>query len=213
MTSIGRFRKSNNYVANETRWQSEKGEHLVSLYAARFEDQKVEELKPFPNCNILFAACWPEREPEHRNVVVGKYRYYHDLIDTSFELEAGKFWQQDTGAKLRIKRMFGDVSVHLTYKNTKRSGQEENQHIGIGFSIPLTPKKDHYNKYFQLRGKPQWNYTVSTLVGKSHNNLTPGTGDAARTFYNLDDNYFNGDRLSASYLYRNAERLKQVDLD
>ena len=109
-----------------------------------------------------------------------------------------------------MERMFGDVTFNLTYKSTKVTHQEENQFIGLGFSIPLTPRKDHSNRFIQVRGKPKWNYSVNTLIGKSHNLLTPRAADSARLFYNLDNSYANYDRLGQAYIYKNANRLKDA---
>jgi len=106
--------------------------------------------------------------------------------------------------------MFGDVTLTLSYKDTKIEDEESNKLIGLGFSIPLTPRKDYSNKYFQIRGKPKWEYSVNTLVGKDHNQLTPGTGDNAQLFYNLDSAFYNNDRLGKDYIYANSDRLKQA---
>ncbi|HCH70928.1 MAG TPA: hypothetical protein DE042_10805 [Colwellia sp.] len=210
MTSFGRYRDTYNYLANEVRWQSWGGSHKVNLVTARYENQNIAAIKPYAGCNILFIACWPQQELEQRDVIVGKYRYYNANLNASAELQLGQYWQQDKGVVFKVERMFGDVSLNLTYKNTKMDNEEANQFIGIGFSIPLTPRKDFNNKYVQVRGKPKWQYSVNTLVGKNHNNLTPGSGDSAKLFYNLDSNFYNNDRLSREYIYANSNRLKQA---
>ena len=209
MTSIGRFRDSYNYFANEVRWQSVGGSHKVNLLTARYENQLIAERKPYAGCNILFVACWPPEESQQRDVLIGKYKYYNAHLNATAQIQLGQYWQQDKGVVLKLERMFGDVSLILTYKNTKMDNEEANQFIGLGFSIPLTPRKDYNNKYFQVRGKPKWQYSVNTLVGEDHNNLTPGTADSAQQFYNLDSTFYNNDRLSSEYIYANAYRLKQ----
>ena len=210
MTFLGRYRDSYNYLANEIRWQNNDGTHRVNLLTAKYENQSVPERKPYFGCNILFSGCWPDKEPQEREVVVGMYRYYSADYDASIELRVGQFWQQDKGVVVQMERMFGDVTVNLTYKNTKVTDQEENQFIGLGFSIPLTPRKDHINRFVQVRGKPKWNYSVNTLIGKKANTLTPGTADSAQLFYNLDNSYANYDRLGEAYIYKNANRLKDA---
>ena len=210
MTFLGRYRDTYNYVANEMRWQSFDGGHKLNLLTARYENQIIPKITPYPGCNILFVRCWPAKEPQQRDVLIGKYRYYNAQLNASAELQVGQYWQQDKGVVLKIERLFGDVSLNLTYKNTKVDNEEANQFIGLGFSIPLTPRKDFNNKYFQVRGKPKWNYSVNTLVGKSHNQLTPGSGDSTQLFYNLDSAFYNNDRLSSEYIYANSNRLKQA---
>ena len=213
MTFAGRYRESYNFVANEIRWQNTDGSHRINLLTAKYENQEIAERKPYQGCNILFPACWPPEEEAEREVMMAMYRYYSSKFDASAEIRVGQYWQQDKGVIFKLERMFGDVTINLSYKNTKIDNEKANQFAGIGISIPLTPRKDHSNKYFQVRGIPKWNYTVDTLVGledKNLNDLTPGTGDSARMFYNLDNFYYNLDRLGKAYIYNNAERLKQA---
>ncbi|MEY8214980.1 MAG: hypothetical protein RPR97_10950, partial [Colwellia sp.] len=210
MASFGRYRDTYNYVANEVRWQSVGGSHKLNLLTASYENQIIADRKPYPDCNRLFLACWPKKESQQRDVVVAKYRYYNASFNTSAELQVGQYWQQDKGVVAKLERMFGDVTLNLTYKNTKVANEEANQFIGLGFSIPLTPRKDYNNKYFQVRGKPKWRYSVHTLVGESHNTITPGTGDNTQLFYNLDSAFYNDNRLSSEYIYENSNRLKQA---
>ena len=209
MTFAGRYRKSYNFVANEVRWQNGDGTHRVNLLTAKYENQDIAESQPYPGCNIIFIACWSPKGLAQREVMMGMYRYYSSKFDASAEIRYGQYWQQDKGVMLKLERLFGDVTVNLNYKNTKVDNQKSNQFIGLGFSVPLSPNKDHSNKYVQFRGKPNWNYTINSLVGEA-NVLTPGTGDTARMFYNLDNFYYNLDRLGKKYIYNNASRLKQA---
>jgi hypothetical protein len=210
MSSLGRYRETWDYYSNEVRWQSYGGSHKVNLFAARYENQETPERERYDGCNILFLACWKEPEATKRDVVIAKYLYYNAHFDASVELQVGQYWQQDKGVVVKLERMFGDVTLNLTYKDTKVANEQANQFIGLGFSIPLTPRKDYNNKYFQVRGKPKWRYSVNTLVGKNHNRLTPGSGDTTQRFYNLDSAFYNNNRLSSEYIYDNADRLKEA---
>ena len=210
MSSLGRYRDTYDYFSNEVRWQSYGGSHKVNLFTARYENQVTPEREHYQGCNILFPACWKEAEPQERDVVIAKYLYYNAHFDASAEVQVGQYWQQDKGVVVKLERMFGDVTLNLTYKDTKVDNVEANQFIGIGFSIPLTPRKDYNNKYFQVRGKPKWRYSVNTLVGKDHNRLTPGSGDTSQRFYNLDSAFYNNNRLSSEYIYGNSNRLRQA---
>jgi hypothetical protein len=210
MTFVGRYRDTYNYFANEVRWQSFGGSHKVNLLTARYENQITPEREHYNGCNILFPTCWKKTVPQQRDVIVAKYRYYNADFNASAEVQVGQYWQQDKGVVVKLERMFGDVTLNLTYKDTKSDNEEANQFIGLGFSIPLTPRKDYNNKYFQIRGKPKWQYSVNTLIGKNHNTLTPGTGDSTQLFYNLDSAFYNNNRLSSEYIYENANRLKEA---
>ncbi|MDP2561107.1 YjbH domain-containing protein [Psychrobium sp. 1_MG-2023] len=210
MTTVGRDRYDHDFVSNEIRWQSSNGAHRANVITSKYENQVVPPREHYQGCNILFAACWKPAEDPNRTVIVGEYRYYASKLNTSFEVQAGQFWQQDKGYILSLKRMFGDVIINMSYRDTKKDDIERNQFVGIGFSIPFTPRKDFNSKYFQVRGLPNWNYGISTLVGKSHNRLTPGSGDTGARFYNLDNAYFNYDRLNAAYIKNNAYRLQEA---
>ena len=210
MTFFGRYRDTYNYFANEMIWQSDGGSHKFNLLTASYENQIIPERNPFPDCNILFVRCYPAKSPQRRDVLIAKYRYYNAAFDTSAVLSVGQYWQQDKGVVFKIKRMFGDVSLNFIYKNTKVNNDKANQLVGLGFTVPLTPRKDYNNKYAQVRGRPQLAYSVNTLVGEDSNNLTPGTGDGARLFYNLDRAFYNNDRLSKEYIYANKDRLRQA---
>jgi len=210
MTFAGRYRKSYDFVANEIRWQNGDGTHRVNLLTAKYENRDIDTSQPYPNCNIIFLACWPAKSSAQREVMIGMYRYYSSTFDALAEIRYGQYWQQDKGVIFKLERLFGDVTVNINYRNTKVDNQEANEFIGLGFSVPLSPRKDHSNKYVQFRGIPKWNYTVDTLVGTNLNVLTPGTGDSARMFYNLDNFYYNLDRLGKEYIYNNANRLKQA---
>jgi hypothetical protein len=210
MTFFGRYRDTYNYFANEIIWQSDSGIHKFNLLTASYENQVIPERRPFPNCNILFVQCYPAKSPQQRDVVIGKYRYYNAKFNTSAVLSIGQYWQQDKGVVFKIKRMFGDVSLDLIYKNTKLNNDKAIQFVGLGFTIPLTPRKDYSNKYVQVRGRPQLTYSVNTVVGEDRNDLTLGTGDGARLFYNLDSAFYNNDRLNREYIYANKNRLRQA---
>lgn len=210
MSSLGRYRDNWDYFSNEVRWQSYGGSHKVNLFTAKYENKITPEREHYNGCNILFIACWKEPELQQRDVMLAKYLYYNAHFDASAEVQVGQYWQQDKGVVVKLERMFGDVTLNLTYKNTKVENEEANQFIGLGFSIPLTPRKNYNNKYFQVRGKPKWRYSVNTLVGKNHNRLTPGSGDTSQRFYNLDSAYYNNNRLSSAYIYGNANRLKEA---
>jgi hypothetical protein len=210
MTSFGRYRETYNYAANEVRWQSTMGNHKINLLTASYEQQDIVERKPFEGCNAFFAKCWPAKDIIQRDVLIAKYKYYNAHLNALAEVQLGQYWQQDKGVVLKLEKLFGDMSIIFTYKNTKKDEEEANQFMGIGFSIPLTPRKDYNNRYLQVRGNPKWEYNVNTLIGENHNRLTSGSGDNGQIFYNLDRVFYNNDRLSQSYIYENSKRLKEA---
>jgi hypothetical protein len=62
----------------------------------------------------------------------------------------------------------------------------------------------------QLRGIDQWTWGYRTMVGNPSNDLNGSLAKTSDLQNNLDRNYYNRDRLSASYLNSNLVRLKDA---
>ena len=100
----------------------------------------------------------------------------------------------------------GDTRLHLIYKKS-----EGNAFAGIGFTIPLTPRKDLGRiAGVQLTGAPSWRYDVTTILGEQGNRLVFGPNIIPSEFFSLRNGYFNGDRLSPAYIRANQERLREA---
>ena len=160
--------------------------------------------------------------PAHRNseVLLGTYRYYFSPLDLSLEGAAGKFWSQDTGFSLELKRFWADTAVSLYFKDTKGTDQKRWQAVGLQFSFPLTPRRDMKPlAKLQVRGSDEWSYAQETTL--KNDNVPGATGK-----YNylapyplaldpqpspaLSRSMYNRDRLSAAYIRQHLDRLREA---
>ena len=66
--------------------------------------------------------------------------------------------------------------------------------------------------YVQLRGIDQFVYALQTRVGESHNQLGTGLGVDTGLQHNIERQYFNRNRIGASYYYENRQRLRNAYL-
>ena len=57
--------------------------------------------------------------------------------------------------------------------------------------------------HLQIRGADQFAYGVETLLGHEESFLTPGVAISPSLAHNVDQVYFNRDRLSPAYVQRN----------
>nr|WP_212760615.1 YjbH domain-containing protein [Pseudoalteromonas sp. NEC-BIFX-2020_002] len=171
-------------ITNETVWQSPEGRHKLKAKLGYFE--------------------YKDYNTDKRDYSVYSYRYFWAEKDVSFHVSGGQFWNEDSGFKLETKFWFGDANVALTYSNTTI------EKVGIGFSIPLTSRKDMDAGNWQVKGTNSWNHSVQTRIGESHNQLDFGSATTLRSSIDIDKNFLNQDRLSSSYVYAHLARLKEA---
>jgi hypothetical protein len=152
-----------------------------------------------------------------REVYLGSYRYFLAPLDLSLELTAGRFWGQDHGYSLEMKRFFGDTSVSTYYKNSTTSEGKKWQAAGIQFSFPLTPRKALQAGPLQVRGADEWSYAQETTLaigGQTTNDvLMQALAITPQTAPSLSRAYYNRDRLSASYIRQHLGQLREAWLE
>jgi hypothetical protein len=171
---------------------------------------------------IRIAQTWGEYSSDNRDMesFLASYRYYFSPLDLSLEGTAGKFWSQDRGFSLELKRFFGDTAFSVYYKNSTTTDSKKWQAGGVQIAFPLTPEKDmkHYYK-MQLRGIDEWSYAQETTFKNKNTNdrrgelnyipdvqlaMTPNfTGS-------LHNQYLNRDRLNESYIMSHLDRLREA---
>jgi hypothetical protein len=171
---------------------------------------------------LRLAQTWGNNDTTHKDIesFVGSYRYYFSPFDLSFEATAGKFWSQDRGFSMELKRFFGDSTFSVYYKNSTTNDRKHWQSGGIQFAFPLTPQKDmkHYYK-MQLRGTEEWSYAQETTFknrngndGRGELNYVPDVPLAVTPLFtgSLHNQYLNRDRLNGSYIKEHLERLREA---
>ena len=115
------------------------------------------------------------------------------------------FRSGDKGYKLVSKHWFGDTEIRLFLRDT------DQKIAGLEFAIPLTFRQDMKpTRFGQIRGTEQFAYGVETLVANNHNRLTNGIGVTPSLTHNVDQVYFNRDRLSPAYVESHLSRLREA---
>ncbi len=181
---------------NELVWQPGDGSHLIRLVQTWGKDEKTHQKK---------------------EVYIGSYRYYFAPLDLSLEGRVGRFWAQDKGFVLELKRFFGDTAFSVYYKNTtiREWNSMHFEAAGVEFSFPLTLRRD-MKPYFkiQARGTDEWYYGRETVISNSlHDNrnyLTPVPLAVTPRFTgSLHNQFLNRDRLSESYVKSHLPRMRE----
>lgn len=157
------------------------------------------------------------RDPDTRritDVYLGSYRYLYAPLDLSLELTGGKYWGQDRGFNLELKRFFGDTAVSAFYKNTTTEAGKHWQAAGLQLVFPLTPRKDLKIGPLQVRGADEWGYAQETTLAiggqKTNNALSQSLAINPQPTPALYRSYYNRDRLNAAYLEQHLERLREA---
>lgn len=171
---------------------------------------------------IRLAQTWGEYDSDNRDMesYLASYRYYFSPLDLSLEGTAGKFWSQDRGFSVELKRFFGDTAFSVYYKNSTTSDSKKWQAGGVQLAFPLTPEKDmqHYYK-MQLRGINEWSYAQETTLKNENKNDKRGALNyipdvqlamAPNFTGSLHNQYLNRDRLNESYIMSHIERMRDA---
>ncbi|MGS0534755.1 YjbH domain-containing protein [Pseudoalteromonas sp. SaAl2] len=185
-TQFGLFQDYFDYIGltNETAWLSPTGRHKLKAKFAVLE--------------------YKDYDTRKRDYALASYRYLWAEKDVSFHVTGGRFWNDDSGYKLEAKFWFGDANLSLIYSNT------DVQKVGLGFSIPLAPRKDMTAGNWQIKGDNSWSQTVSTVVGNDVNLINTASATTPASSIDLDKTFLNQDRMSSSYVYAHLARLKEA---
>ncbi|MEX1666830.1 YjbH domain-containing protein [Zhongshania arctica] len=186
MISYGRFFDFSDGVSLESRWEPGDGRNRFRIILTDFEDKHDSSIT--------------------RNARLASWRYFFQSTNSEINVTAGEFYNEDSGYKIDFTQHIGDTRLHLIYKKS-----EGNNFAGIGFTIPLTPRKDVGRVAgVQITGTPSWRYDINTILGEPVNRLVFGPNGIPTEFFNLRNGYFNGDRLSPAYIRANQERLREA---
>lgn len=187
MVSFGEFFGEYEGAQYEGRWEPGDGRHRFKLVAADLEEID------FPD---------DVAEP-----LLASWRYFAQSTNTEFNITTGRFLEGDDGFKADITQHIGNVQLHLVVKES-----DNEQFAGIGFTLPLTPQRDMKRiAGVQVVGTPHFRYEVSTILGQENSNpLVFGPNRQPEQDYNLENAFYNGDRLSPAYVTANQERMRQA---
>lgn len=174
----------------EARWMSEQGNHQFSTHLAYFDPK--------------------DKTRDKESLAIGSYEYHPSDSNWSAEISQGQFFKGDAGMRVRLKKHFADtvISPYINYINKKDiSG-------GLSISMPLTPRKDYKNKYFTVRGEPDWNYSLGTTIKDpvvvGSNRQRPYMMFEPKLANNLSGDYLDSNRLTPQYVISNIKRLREA---
>ncbi|MFZ4857253.1 MAG: YjbH domain-containing protein [Desulfuromonadaceae bacterium] len=151
---------------------------------------------------------------EDKKAFLGSYRLYLAPLDLFLEGTVGKFWGQDTGGVLSLKRFFGDTAVDVYYKDTETPEKKRWQVAGMAISFPLTPRRDMKRSPLQVRGTEEWSYGQETVLAvngqKTNDTISASFGVNPLPSPGIYRSYLNRDRLNEDYIQAHKGRLKEA---
>ncbi|WP_022942546.1 YjbH domain-containing protein [Psychromonas hadalis] len=199
--SGGQIYKNYLGVLNETYWQSPEGDHRFKTEVADFKHK--------------------DTDYSYQPLLVS-YRYYLRPLDLAIEGVYGQHWAGDLGASLSLKQWFGDMAVKLTYQNTTcdrsktqyscaRDGYAENhEYAGLNFIFPFGTRKNASPSIgFQVKTLEQWAFGYRSRINHHANYIGGNRSSKTNLQYNIEQQYYNRDRLSATYIHSHAQRLRE----
>ena len=168
-------------IINETSYFTRDGRHRFNLLAGVYKNIYETDIS--------------------KKSYLASYRYYLPYYDLSSTLTVGQFWEQDQGLRIDLKYWFADTAISLFYKDT------DSTFVGMGLSIPLSPKKSFNSAWGQVKGANSWHYALQTRIGNSRNNVSFRSALLAPLPLSLNETMFNEDRLNPLYIQKNTTRI------
>jgi hypothetical protein len=151
----------------------------------------------------------------HKEVYLAKYTYNFAPLDLYLEVQGGKYWYQDTGFGVNVKRYFSDLAVSVNYLQTSPEGhfgfsESNNKYIGLAIEFPLDFRKSKTNwKHLQIQGDSSWRYAQRSTIGRNDgtNTIVPFSGYDPIMDLESESYLMNRNRMDLGYIKKNAERL------
>lgn len=149
---------------------------------------------------------------QKHEVYLGSYRYFFSSLDLSLEGTAGRFFDNDEGFRIDVKRFFGDTAFSVYFINSRTTEQERVKVGGIMIALPLTFRRDMKPGILQVKGLDDWSYSQETRIvkGGELNLVSPSVGVEPVPLYNVERVFFNRDRLSGPYIRKHLLRLRDA---
>jgi hypothetical protein len=199
--SGGLYKRDYGGVLNKTIWSPGNGRHRFKFIAGYFEDIEDEETRFLLPDHLI---------NDYRDIILGAYQFYYERLDVYLEAMYGKYWEQDEGVTLELKRFFGDTAFSLFYRQVGSESGEKS--AGVGISIPLTPRRDMKPWYLQIKGLDRWEYEHQTTIAESgeRNPIAETIAIKPGTTINVEDTYMNDGRLNEIYVKTHLHRLRDA---
>jgi len=187
--SAGQYQADYYGLFNQTNLTTTSGEHGFSLKTGLFQHKES-------NIN------------DDREIYLGSYRYFYEPLNLFSEVMYGQYWNQDKGTTIQFKRFFDQTSVAFYVKDVGY------KYAGVTVSFPLTTRKLYNSKIAQVKGKSDFNYGIRTTLNEptGGNVQRPNGGIIPKSDFELANTYLDKDRLNASYIRNNIERMRDAYL-
>jgi len=178
-------------VANQLTYL--KPDYTVALKMGYFEHQGTYE--------------HPDKQ-EDKKFALAKFTYKYEPLSTHLSFQAGRYWNQDNGFDIELRRYFGDISVSLKYlystqNNSYSWAESSNKYVGLYMEIPLDFRHSKTDwKELQIEGDRAWEHGLRSTVSRDDgtNTITPGSGVEPRFDIEHYRDMFNRDRVNPAYL-------------
>ena len=187
--SLGQYEANYYGAMNQTSLSTISGEHGVSLKLGTFQN-KDSDLD------------------DDKNIYLASYRYFYEPLKLFSELTYGQYWYADKGVTVEFKRFFDQTSVAFFVQDVG------SKYAGFRVSFPLTTRKLYNSKIVQLEGKSDFNHAIRSIVDdpSGGNFQRPNGGVIPLNDFELANTYLDKNRLNASYIKGNIERLRNAYL-
>lgn len=181
-------------TVNEVSWAPGNGKHLFKFKQAYIQSEGN------------------QTSQDNNEVYLGSYRYYYDPLDLYMTGTAGRFYDNDKGFSIELKRFFGDTAFSVYYKNSRTPSKEDVQVGGVQIAFPLTLRRDMKPSLLQVKGSDEWSYAQETKIvsSGSSNSVDTSIGLNPQPPYNLERVFYNRDRLNELYIRRHLLRLRDA---
>lgn len=166
------------------------------------------------NHRLGFRQAYAKNNDIHvtTTLYLGSYRYYHAPLDTYLTFTGGQFWDNDKGFRVDLKRFFGDTAFSVYYKDSETTEHEHFRVGGVQIAFPLTFRKGMKPYPIQIKGPDEWSYSQETVISSAGvpNTLGVSIGDTHEAKNGLQQNYYDRDRLTPSYVRTHLLRLREA---
>jgi len=182
-------------TVNEVMWTPGSGTHRLRFKQAYLENDTV------------------TGNDRKREAYLASYRYFFRPLDLYLEGTVGRFYNNDQGGTVELKRFFGDTAFSVYYKNTKQPGAKDRIQVGgVQFAFPLTPRRDMKPYRVQVRGSNEWAYAMETKIAENGevNTFYEPVGINPQPGSRMENLMYNRDRLSEGYLREHLLRLRDA---
>lgn len=143
-----------------------------------------------------------------RSIGLTELNTWFPAQDVSLKLAAGRFIAGDTGVRAELSRYFGDTAIHLFWRAQGRFDQAG----GLGFSMPIGPRRAPSLGPVMVAGDPAWNHRVTTTINAAdqRNPLRPGLLREELPDWDIEQDGYDRGRLAPAWVLNHLSRLREA---